>query len=291
LVGRAADVAAVRELLLRGDVRLLTLIGAPGIGKTRLALQVVTELRDAPSTLPPPSEQAGLGHAFADGVFFIQLAPLSDPGLVIATVAQTLGVVERAGQSLHERLSAYLHDKQLLLLLDNFEHVLSAAPQLAELLAGAPGLTLLVTSRVALRLVGEQRYAVPPLAVPLLPKEAGGKLALSVVEGMKDAADLASDASHPASLIQYPSVALFMQRARAAARLRAHRGKRTGHRRDLPPAGWPAAGDRAGGDTDQPVHTTGGIRAPGAALRAADRWDAGHANPPANAAAGDRLEL
>jgi predicted ATPase/transcriptional regulator with XRE-family HTH domain len=207
LIGRAADVAAVREMLLRGDVRLLTLSGAPGIGKTRLSLQVATELRDAPSTLSPPSEQTGSGQAFADGVYFIPLAPLSDPGLVIATIAQTLGVVERAGQSVRERLSAELREKQLLLLLDNVEHVLTAAPQLAELLAAAPRLTLLVTSRVALRLVGEQRFTVPPLAVPLLPLEAGGK--------MKGEADHASDALHPASLIRYPSVALFVQRARA----------------------------------------------------------------------------
>ncbi len=207
LVGRAADVAAVREMLLRGDVRLLTLSGAPGIGKTRLSLQVAMELRDAPSTLQLSSGQAGSGHAFADGVYFIPLAPLGDPGLVIATIAQTLGVVERAGQSVRERLSAELREKQLLLVLDNFEHVLSAAPQLAELLAAAPRLTLLITSRVALRLVGEQRYAVPPLAVPLLPKDEGGT--------MKDEDRPASDTFHPSSFIVYSSVELFVQRARA----------------------------------------------------------------------------
>jgi transcriptional regulator with XRE-family HTH domain len=168
LIGRAADVAAVRALLLRGDVRLLTLSGAPGIGKTRLSLQVAADLRDTPPTLSTSSGQAHSGPAFADGMYFIPLAPLGDPGLVLATIAQTLGVAERAGQLLRDRLAAYLREKDLLLVLDNFEHVLAAAPQLAELLGAAPRLTLLVTSRVALRLSGEQRYAVPPLALPNL---------------------------------------------------------------------------------------------------------------------------
>jgi len=183
LIGRAADVAAVRALLLRGDVRLLTLSGAPGIGKTRLSLQVAADLRDAPSTQSGP--------AFADGVYFIPLAPLGDPGLVLATIAQTLGVAERAGQPMRDRLAADLREKDLLLVLDNFEHVLGAAPQLAELLGAAPRLTLLVTSRVALRLSGEQRYAVPPLALPNL-----------------------SDRLPNEVLTQYAAVDLFVQRAR-----------------------------------------------------------------------------
>jgi predicted ATPase len=136
-----ADVTAVCVLLRQGDVRLLTLTGPPGIGKTRLSLAVAEELRDA----------------FADGVHIVPLAPLSDPALVIPAIAQVLGVVERAGISLHDRLSAALRDRHLLLVLDNVEHLLAAAPELAALLASAPQLSLLATCRIALQLLGEQR--------------------------------------------------------------------------------------------------------------------------------------
>jgi predicted ATPase/transcriptional regulator with XRE-family HTH domain len=184
LIGRAADVTAVCEMLLRGDVRLLTLTGAPGIGKTRLAIEVALELHDA----------------FADGVYFIPLAPIRDPELVLATIVQALMISDLPGQPVLERLQAYLRDRHMLLILDNIEQVLKAAPQLAALLSAAPRLALLVTSRVALHLSGEHRFAVPPLTLPpnTLP-DAGGGLE-----------------SNWESLTQYAAVELFVQRAHAA---------------------------------------------------------------------------
>jgi predicted ATPase/class 3 adenylate cyclase len=150
LIGRAQEVAAVRERLLCDHVRLVTLTGPGGIGKTRLGEQVAVVLLDD----------------FADGVFFVNLAPISDPGLVAATIAQALEVRERGDQPLRERLKEYLRDKQLLLLLDNFEQVVDAAPLMGELLAAAPRLKALVTSREPLHLAGEHEYAVPPLRLP-----------------------------------------------------------------------------------------------------------------------------
>src|SRR5206468_12142927 len=117
LVGRVREVGAVCELMHRDEVRLLTLTGPGGIGKTRLGLQVATELSES----------------FADGVFFVDLAPLSNPSLVISTIAQTLGIQEAAGQPLLDLVSAWLREKELLLLLDNFEQVVGAASQVATL--------------------------------------------------------------------------------------------------------------------------------------------------------------
>jgi DNA-binding SARP family transcriptional activator len=140
LLGREPEVAAVQELLRREDVGLVTLIGPGGSGKTRLALHVADDLLDE----------------FTDGAFFVDLAPIRDPGLVPSTIAQSLGVREAAGQSLRESLQTHLRDcSPLLLLLDNFEQVLDAAPLVAELLAAAPGLKALVTSRGPLHLRGE----------------------------------------------------------------------------------------------------------------------------------------
>jgi predicted ATPase/class 3 adenylate cyclase len=174
LIGREKEVAAVGELLRQAAVRLVTLIGPGGTGKTRLALQAAAEMLDD----------------FRDGVFFVALAPISDPGLVASTIAQTLGLREADGIPLRDSLNAYLREKQLLLLLDNFEQVLPAAPLVAELLAAAPGLKLMATSRAALRLRGEKEFAVPPLSLPD-PKRLPALEALS----------------------QYAAVALFIQRA------------------------------------------------------------------------------
>jgi len=150
LIGREREVAMVQERLLEPATRLLTLTGPGGTGKTRLALQVAAEMLDT----------------FPDGVFFVNLAPISDPTLVVPTIAQTLGVSEAGSQPLHESLTTYLKEKRLLLVLDNLEQVLEAAPAIAQLLAAAPSLKALVTSRGPLHLRGEHDYPVPPLAVP-----------------------------------------------------------------------------------------------------------------------------
>jgi predicted ATPase/class 3 adenylate cyclase len=176
LVGREREVAEVCGRLRRVDVRLLTLIGPGGTGKTRLGLQAGAELLDE----------------FEGGVFFVALAPVSDPDLVASTIAGPLGVVESGDKPLEETLKGYLQDKELLLLLDNFEQVLEAAPLVGELLGSCPRLKVLATSRAALRVYGEQEYAVPPLTLPD-PKR------LTTVE----------------KLSQYEAVGLFIERARA----------------------------------------------------------------------------
>jgi predicted ATPase/class 3 adenylate cyclase len=150
LIGREREVAEVVSLLREEAVRLLTLTGTGGTGKTRLALQVGAELL----------------NDFPSGVFFVSLAPIGDPGLVIPTVAQTLAVREVAGEELSDTLTGYLGQKQMLLVLDNFEQVIEAAGEVAELLERCRGLRTLVTSRERLRLSAERVYTVPPLDVP-----------------------------------------------------------------------------------------------------------------------------
>ncbi len=154
LVGRAQDVAAICALLSRPEVRLLTLLGTGGIGKTRLAIQVANEMR----------------NAFADGVCFIPLAKISDPTLVIPAVAQELGIQEKRERSIFEQVQVWLREKQFLLLLDNFEQVVAAAPFIEELYASCPLLKVIVTSRAVLHVQGEQELPVPPLALPDLRK-------------------------------------------------------------------------------------------------------------------------
>jgi predicted ATPase/class 3 adenylate cyclase len=147
-IGRTPEIRAVADLLSRS--RLVTLTGSGGSGKTRLATRVAVEVRDD----------------FADGVVFVDLAPLTDSALVPSSIAGAAGVTEEGGTPIGETLQQRLGDREILLLLDNFEQVVDAAPFLAQLLDAAPRLRVLVTSRLGLRLAGEQEFAVHPMAVP-----------------------------------------------------------------------------------------------------------------------------
>jgi predicted ATPase/DNA-binding SARP family transcriptional activator len=149
LVGRELELAAMTGLLGRRDVRLVTLTGPGGTGKTRLALEAAWEL----------------ARTLADGGYFVDLAPLDDPADVVPAIAHALPLAEGRGSTL-DSVKEALRERTMVLLLDNFERVDEAAPAVSELLAAAPGLRVLVTSRSALRLSGEHEYPVPPLRVP-----------------------------------------------------------------------------------------------------------------------------
>ncbi len=172
LINRGQELLSIDTLLEQSSTRLLTLIGPPGIGKTRLSLQIASAMR----------------QRFRDGAWFVPLAPVRDPALVLPTIAQTLGLPRLDDQA----LAAALHTRHMLLILDNFEQVVDAAPRIAELLRMAPELTILVTSRAALQINGEQQFPVPPLELP------DPEVQL-----------------RPDTIAHYPAIRLFVERMRA----------------------------------------------------------------------------
>jgi predicted ATPase/DNA-binding XRE family transcriptional regulator len=178
LVGRERDLEEVTGFLRRREVRLLTLTGTGGVGKTRLALEAARVA----------------GEFFADGVGFVVLAPLNNVEFVVPSVVRSFGLREAAGQSPREALGAYLRTKRLLLTLDNFEHLLGAAPEVSWLMESCPNLTVLVTSRAPLRIGGEQEYPVPPLELPISTRD-----------------------PRVEEVLGSPSGRLFVERARAAS--------------------------------------------------------------------------
>jgi predicted ATPase/transcriptional regulator with XRE-family HTH domain len=179
LIGRENELTTIRQSLHRDEVRMLTLTGPGGTGKTRLGVQAALDLQET----------------FADGVFFVDLAPIRDHTLVASTIARELGVQDVNGHPPFENLKAFLRQHHALLLLDNFEQVVDAALQMAELLATCPRIKLLITSREVLRVRAEHEFAVAPLALP----------ERSRTTPMLD----------PTTLQNFPAVALFIERTRA----------------------------------------------------------------------------
>jgi len=176
LVGRAEERSHALALLRGADVRLLTMTGPSGVGKTRLGLQIAHDLADD----------------FPDGVAYVALAPVHDATLVPAVIGQRLHLSEQVERSMEEQVLSFLQPRQFLLVLDNFEHLLEAAPFVADLLANCPRLQVLVTSRAPLHVYGEHEFPIPALALP----DARSLPSLEV-------------------LSQYSAIALFVQRASA----------------------------------------------------------------------------
>lgn len=177
LIGRDEETRSIVRVLVQDAARLVTLGGPPGIGKSRLGLRVASSVQDR----------------FPDGVFFVPLAPIGDPVLIAPTIAKALGVKESAGRSSLVQLVDHLRDRQVLLLLDDFDRMLSAAPFVTELLTACVGLKVLATSRAPLHVRGERLFVVPPLAVP------------------SHGDDLSAE-----HVLRYPAVELFLDRAQDA---------------------------------------------------------------------------
>ena len=174
-IGRQSEIAELTHLL--DEAHLISLTGPGGVGKTRLALQIV----------------AGVVDDFRSGVFLVDLAAINQPELVAKTIATAIGVMETPERNISDTLKEYLRQKRMLLLLDNFEHIIEAAPFVGDLLSSAPNLRIMVTSREALRIYGEREYLVQPLNLPEL-------------DGEKSIVDFS----------QVEAVALFLQRAQTA---------------------------------------------------------------------------
>jgi DNA-binding CsgD family transcriptional regulator len=247
-VGRQAEIAEIKALL-RAE-RLVTLSGPGGSGKTRLALQVARDLVGA----------------YRQGVWFVELAALSEPSLVANSIAQTLRIATLGDEPIVEILKRSLARKHLLLILDNFEHLLEGAPLVTELLSAAPQLSILATSRERLHVYGEQEYAVDPLRVP--------------------------DLHHRVTISQWLDMMpwMFVQR-RVSSRFYCRRSSGQRHRPNLPAIGWPASGTGIG-------CVSGKVRIPGLASRTLARQPcnltgrtAGSTCPAAHPAQDDRVEL
>lgn len=190
LIGRNHEVTVVQQLLLQEEIGLLTLTGPGGSGKTRLAMQVATNLLD---------------H-FVDGVYFVSLAPVRDPALTVTTITQTLGLRD-VGTSPLEQLQTYLQEREVLLVLDNFEQIMASAPIVANLLSHCRRLKVMVTSRASLHLYGEHEFPVPPLALPML----------NIGSQISDSRALVVDQAtlDVKSLAEFAAIELFCQRAKA----------------------------------------------------------------------------
>ncbi len=247
-VGRETERATLVDIIERSRVRLVTLVGPGGVGKTRLSLEVAAELTSR----------------FADGVAFVDLSPLTEPGQVIAALAAVIARTIDPSAPPSQALATALRNRELLLVLDNFEHLLDAAALVSELLAACSRLTILVTSRAPLRVRGEQRFPIAPLATP--------KIAESDIDLLRKS----------------PAVELFYQRARQvepAFTIDGESAKTIGG--DLPPARRIATCHRAGGLPSVPPTS----RPADHALARAGRRHARRPSATANDAEYDRLEL
>ncbi len=207
-LGRETEVRHAVDLLRREDVQLLTLTGPGGTGKTRLALHVAADLLDD----------------FPDGVFFTPLAALSDPALILPAIASTLGIREEGDRPLVDRVRDYLATKQVLLVLDNVEHLVAGVDVISDFIRAAPGLKVLATSRVPLRLRAEREVHVPPLGLP--PRQ---------------------PVPSPGQLEQYEAVRLFIGGPRRSSRISRLTKPMPSPCRNLSSPRWLAAGDRVGG--------------------------------------------
>jgi predicted ATPase/DNA-binding XRE family transcriptional regulator len=185
LLGRNAEVSALTDLLNRNDVRLVTVMGPPGVGKTRLAAHLAAQL-------------AGM---FAQGPLFVDLLTITQEVDFLPEIAKALGVIEPSDGSLTKNISAYLRQRQMLLVIDNLEHVITVAAHFPSLLIGAPNVKILATSREALHVTGEFEFPIAPLALP---------------EAVSEKHPLTNmDAEYFETLSHYPAVQLFVQRAQA----------------------------------------------------------------------------
>ncbi len=251
-IGRERDLAHVRQLLAEGQDRVVSLIGPGGIGKSRLAIEVAHATEDL----------------FPDGTYFVLLEGVLEPGLLLPTIAYTLGIRDNGEAGLEERIARALEGRRVLIVLDNFEQIVDAAPLLVRLYTVAPLASFLVTSRVVLRIRGEQVYEVAAA------RRARGHRAHEPRAG----APVAGGA------------AVRRSRSGGQARVHPHRRERRRRRRHLPATRRTAAGDRARRGEGAPAHPAGDRAAPRARAADADGIRARSARPPPHDAGDDRLE-